>query len=323
MEKTVEQYQKAAEQGDAEAQYHLGYCYEYGKGIAKDETQAVYWYKKAAEQGDADAQLDLGMCYNNGTGIAKDEVQAVYWYKKAAGQGNVNAQALLGSCYEYGIGIAKDEAQAVYWYKKAAGQGDADAQYDLAVCYYSGKGVVKDEAQAVFWYKKAADQGHADAQYNLSLCHNNVVEEEEEELEKEERKVWIKCNSCGESYFVGNKEDWQKNGLTYECSKCGGKISVHFFGLCNECEEYVGFVYPDFADGVINFAKLAVESFSNPLNAFKSLVDNIPSGNYGICPFCRNAYIQCPNCGVPIKNKADAEALSEIYTCPNCHIRTR
>jgi TPR repeat protein len=33
--------------------------YSDGKGVAKDEVQAVTWFRKAAEQGDADAQASL------------------------------------------------------------------------------------------------------------------------------------------------------------------------------------------------------------------------------------------------------------------------
>jgi TPR repeat protein len=34
--------------------------YEYGDGgLAKDDAQAVYWYQKAADQGDADAKDKL------------------------------------------------------------------------------------------------------------------------------------------------------------------------------------------------------------------------------------------------------------------------
>ena len=33
--------------------------YEYGKGVAKDEREAVVWYRKAAEQGDARAKERL------------------------------------------------------------------------------------------------------------------------------------------------------------------------------------------------------------------------------------------------------------------------
>ena len=47
---------KKAESGDAEAQCSLGWCYKHGKGVAKDEKEAVKWYTKAAEKGNASAQ---------------------------------------------------------------------------------------------------------------------------------------------------------------------------------------------------------------------------------------------------------------------------
>ena len=53
---------KAAEQGDAKAQYELGWCYSTGEdGITKSDAEAVKWYRKAAEQGHAVAQFKLGL----------------------------------------------------------------------------------------------------------------------------------------------------------------------------------------------------------------------------------------------------------------------
>jgi TPR repeat protein len=34
--------------------------YANGKGVLKDDKQAVYWYQKAANQGQAKAQSNLG-----------------------------------------------------------------------------------------------------------------------------------------------------------------------------------------------------------------------------------------------------------------------
>ena len=42
---------KAAEQGDAAAQYNLGWMYRFGKGVQQNYSKAVKWYRKAAEQG--------------------------------------------------------------------------------------------------------------------------------------------------------------------------------------------------------------------------------------------------------------------------------
>ena len=62
----------AAEQGHAEAQFNLGYMYQYGQGVKQDYFKAVEWYQKAAEQGDASAQYNLGVMYYNGQGVKQD-----------------------------------------------------------------------------------------------------------------------------------------------------------------------------------------------------------------------------------------------------------
>ena len=58
------------------------------KGVPKNASQAVTWYRKAAEQGDADAQFNLGVMYAKGVGVPKDASQAVTWFRKAAEQGH-------------------------------------------------------------------------------------------------------------------------------------------------------------------------------------------------------------------------------------------
>jgi TPR repeat protein len=80
----VKWYRKAAEQGDADAQFRIGVSYYDGEGIAKDAVEAVKWYRKAAEQGLADAQTNLGNCYYNGEGVAKDAVEAYAFYNLAS-----------------------------------------------------------------------------------------------------------------------------------------------------------------------------------------------------------------------------------------------
>ncbi len=164
-------YRKAAEQGNAYAQFNLGYCYQYGNGVTKDYAEAVKWYQKAAEQGNAYAQFNLGLCYEQGDGVTTSITEAVKWYRKAAEQGLAQAQLNLGNCYYYGKGLTKDYDEAVKWFRKAAAQGYANAQCYIGVCYETGRGVTKDYAEAVKWYRKAAEQGNAPAQFNLGLCY--------------------------------------------------------------------------------------------------------------------------------------------------------
>ena len=86
-------YRKAAQQGYASAQYHLGECYYYGKGVVQKYNTAVEWYRKAAQQGYASAQYSLANCYYNGRGIQRDLVIAAGNYLLAKKQGNPNAEA--------------------------------------------------------------------------------------------------------------------------------------------------------------------------------------------------------------------------------------
>lgn len=163
----AKRYKKAAEQGHAQAQNWLGYCYHHGFGVTQSYDEAVEWYQKAAKQGNADAQNNLGDCYYYGQGASHNKSEAFNWYKKAAEQGHANAQHNLGMCYKFGQGVTQDWTEAVKWYREAAEQGLAIAQYDLGCCYDNGHGVWMDNETAAFWYQKAADQGIEEAREAL------------------------------------------------------------------------------------------------------------------------------------------------------------
>jgi TPR repeat protein len=166
-------YRLAADQGDADAQYNLGVLYFFGEGVAEDKEAAVKWYRLAAEQGDADGQWALGFMYDDGEGVAEDNEAAVKWYGLAAEQGDATAQFDLGTMYDGGEGVAEDNEAAVKWFRLAAAQGDANGQWALGVMYDNGEGVAEDNEAAVKWFRLAAEQGHADAQYELAYKLDN------------------------------------------------------------------------------------------------------------------------------------------------------
>ena len=92
---------KLAENGNPEAQDKLGYYYEFGKGVAEDDAEAVNWYRKSADQNYTDAQWWFGYCYQYGSirsVLPKDATEAVKWYQKAAEQKYAPAQCILGEC---------------------------------------------------------------------------------------------------------------------------------------------------------------------------------------------------------------------------------
>lgn len=152
-------------------------CYLWGRGVEKDEAEAVKWFRKAAEQGDASAQTFLADCYLFGRGVARDEAEALVWFRRAAKQDDYGAetaknylkavedddpeaQCHLANAYQVGLYCAENKVEAIKWYRKAAEQGNADGQVALGDCYSLGMGVEEDEVEAAKWYRKAAEQGN-------------------------------------------------------------------------------------------------------------------------------------------------------------------
>lgn len=157
-----------ADKGNSGAQYSIGLLYRDGKGVQKDDKEALAFFQKAAEQGHADAQLLVGTYYAAGRIVAHDDKKSAFWFRKAAEQGLVKAQYLLAGYYINGMGVPQNDAEGAAWYRKAAEQGDVPSETALGQMYASGRGLDRDFQQAAMWYRKAAEQGNADAQYALA-----------------------------------------------------------------------------------------------------------------------------------------------------------
>ncbi len=98
--------------------------------------KAATLWQKAADQGNASAQYNLGVMYKNGQGVKQDYFKAKELYQKAADQGSAGAQLNLGVMYDEGYGVKQDYFKAAALYQKAADQGIAEAQYNLGIMYF-------------------------------------------------------------------------------------------------------------------------------------------------------------------------------------------
>ena len=88
-----EWYKKASDQGLEKAREKLSNKY-YSTAMSKmtDQSAIVKMLTRAAEKGHAEAQFELGKCYHYGKGIKQDYKSAIKWYKEAAEQGNEEAR---------------------------------------------------------------------------------------------------------------------------------------------------------------------------------------------------------------------------------------
>lgn len=109
---------------------------DYGRGLgayrAHDLSTALTLFTRAAQEGNAKAQFALGGMYDEGVGVNQDYRQAVAWWQQSANQGYANAEFYLGTMYENGQGVPADKAEAIVWYRKAAAQGYTRAMNAIA-----------------------------------------------------------------------------------------------------------------------------------------------------------------------------------------------
>jgi TPR repeat protein len=92
-------YLKAAESGHVMAQGNLGLMYSTGDGVGRDDAQAQHWFDRAAAQGYATAQFHLGRrCHRASLTLPEGEarearIEAFKWLQLASAQGHPNAEA--------------------------------------------------------------------------------------------------------------------------------------------------------------------------------------------------------------------------------------
>jgi hypothetical protein len=87
-----------ANDGDADAQYNIGWMYLNGYGLRVNDSQALQWWNKASGQGNTDASFSIGMLYSLGEGeVPKNSTKAIDYYLLAAKEGHEDAITVLQS----------------------------------------------------------------------------------------------------------------------------------------------------------------------------------------------------------------------------------
>jgi len=169
----LKELQSQANAGDPTAAYYLGTVYSDGLAVRRDYQEAAKWYRRAAEKGQVEAQFVLGFLYLNGAGeeakgIASDKSEAVRWLKLAAERDHLDAKYYLGNVYLEGRGVAADATEGLRWSLKAAERGYAGAQYNVGLVQSRSPNIlVRLEAYA--WFLLAAQQNYPGAQENLAI----------------------------------------------------------------------------------------------------------------------------------------------------------
>jgi hypothetical protein len=139
---------------------------------------------KAAENGDARAQFELGQSLLQSFSDNPDEMAAaVGWLHKSADKGNANAMVTLGRLSKSGVGVLQSYEQSLAWMKAAANQGSSDGMLELGRLYREGIAVPKDIVQAYIWLNRSAAKHNRIAAHERDVIASVLTPEQLKEAQ--------------------------------------------------------------------------------------------------------------------------------------------
>ncbi len=119
---------KAAEAGDAGAQFRLGEALLQDPAHTSEKSaKAVRWLQMSAENGNTEAMIVLGRLSRTGVGILQNFGQSAKWIETAAARGNPEGMLELGRLYRDGVGVEKNPVRAYVWFNRASAARNLDA----------------------------------------------------------------------------------------------------------------------------------------------------------------------------------------------------
>lgn len=271
----------AADAGDPQSQFNLGFDLAYGEKGPKNPAAARPYFVEAAhgantmaarslawEAGDAhdyaaaekwltdpatrsfdvQALLDIGRLYEwNRPGVSGNAERAIALYRDLAAQGVAEARRRLALMAANGRNMPKDGAQARAWLEVDAGKGDHESESLLGIGLLMGQFGEVDEREGVRWVERALAGGdrNTSASYGLWLFRKGTPASRAKAVE-----VWL----AG----IRNKDDGAANN--YAWALCTAPV-------------------PEFIDGK---AGLATAAEMGP-------VDDLPWGEQDTVAACRAA----------------------------------
>jgi hypothetical protein len=113
-EAAAARFRAAAERGYSCAENNLGFAYEKGRGVAKNDAEALRLYRRAAQDGCAPAFSNIGRFYWDGIGIGVDRAEALRWFERGADQRDPFSHQRLAELYETGDQLPQDFEKALF-----------------------------------------------------------------------------------------------------------------------------------------------------------------------------------------------------------------
>lgn len=169
-------HQQESDAGNARASFILGENYHYGRYTRQNIEKAIEYYELAGQQGDPAAYNRLGNLFRNDEeNVTPDYPRALRYFEKGAALGDSNTAHLAGDMLYFGEGgIEKDYAKAAHYYEMTdlnQGNHHALAKFKQAEILHQGliaPATKADYVKAITLLLLAAEYGEEQADKALT-----------------------------------------------------------------------------------------------------------------------------------------------------------
>ena len=238
-------FKRAAANGNTEAMYYVGLCWENGFGTQQDIYEAMDWYLKAADKGNGEACFRVSWAYQDGCVAQINPVKAAEYAKKAANAGNIAGIEWYAQCLAMGMdgmkqylneskrffqmamdknyedafctlaqylfhgwnGFPIDNSKSQQYLNKLKTFNTARGYNQLACMFVDGSAGMKSHKKAFDLYLKSANMGFIKSEYEVGRYY----------LFGSDDNTIAKSEALGIQWL----EKSYKHGYTYAASKLG------------------------------------------------------------------------------------------------------
>lgn len=172
--------EEEASKGNPETLLALGLMLYSGVKIDVDKEKGAEYIKKAAEAGNAQAQylysgIILGAA--NEKELTNEQLrEAAMWIEKSAEGGFLTAMTTLANMYAEGKILPKNIKKAQYYFMQAAMRGDMQSQ--VTVAGYNHFSIDGNKLEAYAWYKTAESYGSEYAKETAEKLYSELSDED-------------------------------------------------------------------------------------------------------------------------------------------------
>ena len=159
----IESLIQQARGGDTSAACSVGYAYDVGVGIRRNEREALRWYRRAYRDGSSTAANNISTIYRD----RREFRRSFQWMTRAVRLGDGDAAVAVGYRAQYGIGTRKNIALARRIFRRAmrskdiTGYGREEAMYHMALTYLDEE---KREQALPLLRRASVDRDYPEAQ---------------------------------------------------------------------------------------------------------------------------------------------------------------